>query len=247
MTVVFSAVIPRSLIVMAVDSAVTNDFGDKREYVEGAKAFWLEGVGCVTTWGERTGNRVSDFLWRQNILPQTHSVEDLADLVEEYLTQEYQPRDAGLGEVGYHVAGFDGHGTDRLYHVFYGFDRPRRADEHEPQYKRCDHSPPGNLTAFLFNGRHDLAYIVVTKLLAEVQGGGDTRYNPSTPAGVACLADFVVRFAGELTPQVGPPFLISLISPTNRRFLIHNPGFRPIADTWHSQVVPRARREEFPL
>ncbi len=247
MTVVFSAVIPRSLIVMAVDSAVTNDFGESREYVEGAKAFWLQGVGCVATWGERTGNKVGEFLFRQGISAQTHSVGDLADLVEQYLTRDYQPREAGLDEVGYHVAGFDRGGNGRLYHIFYGFDRPRREDEREPRYKRCDHSPPGAVTPFVFNGRNDLAEMVVVKLLAEIRSGGDTRYDPNTPKGVVCLADFVLRFAAELTPQVGPPFFIHLISPTNRRLLISNSGFCRLADRWNDQVAPKASQERFAL
>jgi len=53
MTVVFSGVLPRILIVMTVDSAVTKQFETHREYDTGRKAYWFSGVGCVTTWGAR--------------------------------------------------------------------------------------------------------------------------------------------------------------------------------------------------
>jgi hypothetical protein len=66
---------------MTVDSVVTDDFGDFQEYRKGQKAYSFPGVGCVATWGERTGNKVGQFLSQQAISPDTHSVTDLAELV----------------------------------------------------------------------------------------------------------------------------------------------------------------------
>lgn len=50
MTIVFSAVVPH-FVVMTVDSAVTLEFEDSREYTTGRKSYFFWGVGCVTTWG----------------------------------------------------------------------------------------------------------------------------------------------------------------------------------------------------
>src|SRR5215203_5890685 len=77
------------LIVMTADSAVTLDFEDHREYDTGTKAYPFNGIGCVTAWGERTGNRIGEFLkLRQKISSVTHSIDDLANLVNQYLTKE---------------------------------------------------------------------------------------------------------------------------------------------------------------
>ena len=84
MTLIFSSISDK-LVVMSTDSAITNQFEDHNEYVTGLKSHLFSGVGCVTTWGERVGNRIEDFLFKQNISPQRHSIKDLADLVNLYL------------------------------------------------------------------------------------------------------------------------------------------------------------------
>ena len=43
------------------------------------------------------------------------------------------------------------------------------------------------------------------------------------------LRDFVTRFAAELTPEVGPPFITYLISPRNEAVWIKNDTFCPIS------------------
>jgi hypothetical protein len=60
----------------------------------------------------------------QNISPTTHSIDDLAELVFEYLITKYQPHKERFGDLGYHVAGFDKEQRPRLYHCFWGTDRP---------------------------------------------------------------------------------------------------------------------------
>lgn len=81
---------------------------------------------------------------------------------------------------------------------------------------------------FLYNGRNDLAEVVVHTLLKQVNAGQETRFDLKTPAGLARFGDFVVRFAAELTPEVGPPFITFLISPQNEVARVKNDSFRPV-------------------
>lgn len=230
MTIVFTGLLADHLIVMTVDSAVTLDFEDSpREYDKGRKAYCFPGVGCVTTWGARDHNRVGEFLDRQEISAHSHSVNDLADLVWQYLTEHYRPRELNLDDVGYHVAGFNRDGRARLYHVFWGFDRPRPPQQTCREYKRYDHTPPAGGIQLLYNGRNDLAHVVVQTLVDEVKKGGDPRFDVRTSVGLACFGDFVARFAAELTREVGPPFLTWLISPRNQVEWIKNDKLCPVS------------------
>jgi hypothetical protein len=229
MTIVFTAVLPTDVIVMTVDSAVMLYFGNHREYEKGRKAYCFPGVGCVTTWGARDHNCIGEFLDRQEISHETHSVTDLADRVEQYLKKEYRPHELNLDDVGYHVAGFHKDGHASLYHVFWGFDRPRPRDQTSPKYDRYDHTPPPGQVAFLYNGRNDLAEVVVRTLLHQIATGTDTRFEIRTPIGLACFADFVARFAAELTPEVAAPFFTHLISQGNQVKRIKNNTFCPIS------------------
>jgi hypothetical protein len=180
MTIVFSCV-SHKLIAMTVDSTVILDFDDgHREYSTGRKAYLLDGVGCIATWGVRDGNRLGDYLQKQNISAATHSVTDLADLVYSYLTTEYRPKDRGFDDVGYHISGFDQSGNARIYHVFWGFDRPRPPDQLERRYNKNDHSPNRNNIQFVYNGRNDLAETVVITLLGQISAGNVLRFDTSS-------------------------------------------------------------------
>ena len=223
MTIAFSGASP-SLIVMTVDSAVVNDFADHREYEKGRKAYCFQGVGCVTTWGERVGNCIGLFLDGKNISSKTHSVEELADLVDQYLRNEYRPHDGDPSDVGYHVAGFNQNQEPRLYHIFWGFDRPRPANQTCRKYQKYNHSPCPDKINYLYNGRNDLADIVVNKLIDEIQSGADMRFDPRTDEGLVRLGDLIVRFAAEITKEVGKPFFTFLISRLNKIVYIENDG-----------------------
>lgn len=223
MTVIISSP-SNKLIVMTADSVITNSFASRSEYEEGTKAFRLDGVGVVTTWGERSRNKLGSFLRDQKIQPQTHSVIDLNELTWRYLIEEYRPKDYSLDEVGYHVGGFDREGQHRLFHNFWGFNRPRQPDETAPDYHKYDHSD----WKFVYNGRNDLAHAVVEKLIQEVRAGKEVRYDPETSIGIICFCDFVARFAAELTPEVGPPFSTCLIFPDNSIAVIENDSFCPV-------------------
>jgi len=236
-TIVFS-VIMQQLIVMSADSAVTLDFGDTREYREGRKSFFYPGVGCVTTWGARNGNHIGDYLEGLHISPERHTVENLASFVHEYLSREYRPDQIGLDDVGYHVAGFDRQRRPRLFHVFYGFDRPRSAEQTEREYKMYDHTPPPEDVQFLYNGRNDLAHVVVQTMFLQLASGSDSRFRLDDPVSLVCFADFVSRFGAELTPEVGPPFLTYLISPRNESARLRNDHLSPIS---HMNIITELR------
>jgi hypothetical protein len=228
MTIVFSGALP-DFVVMISDSAVTLDFGESpREYMTGRKFYCFPGVGCVTTWGARDLNQVESFLERQGISLESHSVNDLSGLVYQYLAEEYRPHELGLNDVGYHVAGFDRDGHAHLYHVFWGFDRPKPPSQDRQKYEKYEHILPPEQKALLYNGRNDLADMAVRALLKEVNRGGDIRFDLATPRGLTCFGDFVARFAAELTPEVGPPFSIHLISQRNEIARIVNKSFCPI-------------------
>jgi hypothetical protein len=227
MTIVFSLSSPE-LIVMSVDSAITLEFENSREYDSGRKSYSFPGVGCVTMWGTRDCNRIGDFLERQQISPELHTVENLAHLVYEYLIHDYRPDKLGLDDLGYHVAGFDKQRRPRLFHIFWGFDRPKSPEQKERKYNINDHTPTLNRIQLLYNGRNDLAQVVVATLLYQLDCGLESRFQLNNPASIACFADFVVRFGAELTPEVGPPFLIYLISPTNEIAIIKNTTLSPI-------------------
>jgi len=228
MTIVFSCVSDK-LIAMTVDSAVIRDFDSgNREYTTDRKAFLFDGVGCVATWGARDANRIGDYLQKQNISSVSHSVNDLADLVEAYLKEEYNPEQMRLDDVGYHVAGFDRNGCPRMNHIFWGFDRPRRAEQSKQEYKRNNHSPSSGTIQFVYNGRNDLAQMVVETLLKQTKEGNVVSFNFSQPCDLARFGDFVARFAAEVTPEVGPPFVTCLLSPSNKATIVRNNKLCPI-------------------
>lgn len=194
------------LIVMTVDSAITREFGDRREYDIQPKSFPFDGIGVVATWGELAGNTIYTHLMRAGVKPGTHTVEDLAELVNEYLRNVYRPDEIGLSDVGYHVAGFDRRKRPRLFHVFWGPDQPPPPGPPSPGYKKYDHSPAMGKIQFLYNGRNDLADLLVRTMLNQAATGRALRYDIQDKVGLIQFSEFTARFAGELTPEVGPPF-----------------------------------------
>lgn len=227
MTVVLS-IAGHDLIIMAADSAVMLDFGDTREYELGRKAYMFSGIGCVTTWGSRDGNQIGLYLGKKLDSSKGLDVSDLANLTYEYLTDVYRPSDLSFDDVGYHVSGFDSKGIPKLFHVFWGFDRPRPAEQTQRAYKIYDHSPPDNGFYFLYNGRNDLAYSVINTFLNEIASGGDTNFDLSNQTDRLCLADLTLRFSSEMTPQVSPPFIYHLINNKNQSSRIRNDELIPI-------------------
>ena len=213
---------------MTVDSAVTLDFPNRREYSTGRKAYLYPEVGCVATWGARNGNQIGRFLEQHKINSGNYSVDELKSLVYRYLTDDYRPHESNIDDVGYHIAGFDRDGRARLFHVFYGFDRPTRPGQQRREYQTYDHSPNPDSATLLYNGRNDLAEIMVLSLLDLIRMNAPTRFDLTTTNGLVRLGDFIARFAAELTPEVAPPFMIHLISPHNQARKIRNNSLCPL-------------------
>jgi hypothetical protein len=80
----------------------------------------------------------------------------------------------------------------------------------------------------LYNGRNDLAETVIHALLDEVKQATAMRFDPRTCEGLVRLGDLIVRFAAEVTQEVGPPFFTYLISPSNKAVTIKNDNVCPI-------------------
>jgi hypothetical protein len=227
MTVVFTAMTP-SFIVVSADSAVTLEFENHREYERGRKSYFYEGIGCIATWGARDHNRIGPFLDSKPVSAESHSIGDVAVLVDEYLKTEIRPDESGVGEVGYHVAGFDKNRRPHLWTIFYGFDQPRPPEQKDAKYAFYHHEPPSGGLNFHYNGRNDLADPVVRILLHQIERAKHTNFDLTKAVDLVRMADFVVRFAAEITPEVGPPFITYLVTNNNVALTINNKTRCPI-------------------
>jgi len=229
MTIVITSIAPK-LIVMTVDAAVIKDFETHREYTTGRKCYCFPGVGCVATWGERTGNKIGLFLDSQNIRSGTHSIEDLRDLVWKYLTEDYTPKEDNRGDVGFHVAGFDSNNRARFFEMAYAPESRREDSSGEKYYQKHDSSPEANSLRFSYGGRFNLAHTIVNIFFQEVRANRDIRYDYLKPDGLIKLNDFVARLSSELTKEVGPPFITYLVASENKIERLQNTAFCPIED-----------------
>jgi len=227
MTIVLSIASPL-VIVMTADSAITLDFENSREYSTGRKAFFITGVGCITTWGARDHNNIGPYLDSKNISRETHSITDFADIVYEYLTHEYRPDQLGLDDVGYHVAGFDLEFAPHLWHIYYGFERPKPTTQTEREYVKRNHSPRPGEAYILFNGRNDLAYPLIGTFITQLQTTRDLKIDLRDPVDIAYFGDYIARFASEITPEVGPPFITYLIGANNNSVKIFHQDLIPL-------------------
>jgi hypothetical protein len=212
MTIVVSVGLP-SFVVMANDSAILREFENgRREYVTGKKWWAKPGIGVVTMWGARDGNTLISHLEKRSLERGTHFVDDLAEAVLNYLVTDFSPAKHAIGDTGYHIGGFDRDGHARLFHAFWNTEGSPGAFESLGAYSLQDQSPTTNVARFIYNGRNDLADKVISGLIAELRRGAPVRFG-RTPPEIARLCHFILRFAAELTPEVGPPFCIHLLSP----------------------------------
>jgi hypothetical protein len=225
MTMVVTSVAPK-LIVMTVDSAVANDFESHREYGIGRKIHCFDGVGCVATWGERTGNQIGTFL--DSKVQDTTSTEDMSRLVHSYLVEEYRPKEYERGDVGFHIAGFDRNHRARFFEAGYLPESREEDSSGERVYQYYDSSPGPNTLRYCYGGRFSLAHTLVTAFLKEAQADRDMRYNRLKPSGLVQFNDFVSRFAAEITKEVGPPFYTCLINQQNKIVKISNTTLCPL-------------------
>jgi hypothetical protein len=215
-----------------------------------------DGVCIVTLWGEFIDHsqKVFRYLDTLNINPNAWTVDKVvdkvADKVFDFLQTSFKPHelladengqhpvgDAFQSHTGYHVCGFSSSGDPKCYNVFWGTDIPPKSATQPPKYesypKPYEHQPFINPTDpnpvdYVFTGRNDLARIVIRTFLDELRGRQDTRYDSRTTRGKVQLADLVLRFASEITPQVGPPFHIGVIQPNNSMREIINRTWSPL-------------------
>ena len=179
----------------------------------------------------------------QEVAPETHSVEDLRDLVSEYLRSEYRPGDHGLGEVGFHITGYDRTNRPRFFYEVWGWHRPLKETQTQPEYISGGYDLKGEEVRMVYNGRSEIAERVINALIEEIGAHpGEVLLWPDRPHDLTRLGDLIARFASELTPEVGPPFTTYLISRTNQVEYIRNQDRCPIA---LDEVEDRLKRMGF--
>ncbi len=187
------------------------------EYASMTKVFPVPGVGCITLWGEVTRAEDGFPYFLQGHLSQVRTIEDSRTLVDHYLRHDLRA-DEGGEDVGFHIGGFMPGGIPKLYHVFYGWDRPRPEGQ-APDYRSYDHSD----FLALYNGRNDFVDPIM-KLLVELQEQVGVPIFEDDPVQRIALADFVTRYISRFTPEVGGEICTVLIEPNNVIISICNPG-----------------------
>ncbi len=234
MTIVFSGGTDTYLI-LANDSAVVHEFSDGHtEYTTGRKFFAQDGIGVVTMWGARDGNRLISHLDALALSPASHDIEDLAHAVLRYLTENYAPHKDGIGDTGYHVGGFTRDGKCRLYHIFWNVAGSGNAQTNWGAYTMEHHHLPPGAIGFLYNGRHDVVSRLMQCLVEEMNQGKPTSFS-FTATGICRLAHFVLRASSELTREVAPAFLVHILSP-DRRYITHQ--LDPVAPSTDDTFAP---------
>ena len=219
MTVAVSIALP-DLIVMTIDGAETSTFQDGHQEFkyDVAKSRQVPGVGCVTMWGARVGDRLLDKL---RTCSNIGSIDQLQQVVWRYLSEEYKPDVHDLGETGYHVAGYDHLHHPRLWHITWSLDLPRKNSETHPSYKCIDHSyRDDNKIHILYNGKCELVQVVIRRIQQDPLG--KLLYDPNRPVSRVQFCHAVARYVARGTPEVGPAFTTYLISPDNEIQVIRN-------------------------
>lgn len=200
---------------MSVDSAVTNYF-DPREYETGKKVYEFQGIGCVAAWGTRFG-KFGQYLHDAKIKKGSHTLTDISSLVKQFLTEEIRPHEKDIGDIGYQISGFGADGDPQFHQLAWTYQNriPKKGEKRE----YIDYTPEHELDkshTFSYDGKFDTANNLVNAYIDELKSDSEVRYDRSSSVGVIEINDFVVRFVGELTKEVGPPFYHLLISPDNR-------------------------------
>jgi hypothetical protein len=182
------------------------------EFTSTQKIFPIPGIGCISMWGDITRSEKSFPNYLSKHLPGLKDVDDLRILVDNYLHYELQAHLDGE-DIGFHVGGFALDQKPRLYHVFYGLDRPFiHGQKHD--YRAYAHQ---DLLA-LYNGRNDLVAPIM-RLLIDLQEQVGIAIFDNDPAKRLILADFVTRYIAQFTPDVGGQIHSALIMPKN--FILH--------------------------
>lgn len=225
-------------IVAACDSAVKEEVeGGGVSYTTGRKSFPIPGTGIITTWGARDGNDVGSII---SELPGKPSIGQVAERVYDYLQHRYNPQAGGRADVGYHIAGF-ANGQPRIYHAFWNAPTDDSLTNGRYSFQEIP-AHPGFFA--LYNGRHDLAAAVFDSLALELRRGQRPRFAINNAPGIVALAHFILRFAGELSADVGPPFLAHVVSPDNQLTSTRLPDWQPILEEDNQRLISFLRRVE---
>ncbi len=202
MTMVITAA-TENFLVMVNDSAVVNDFSDNhKEYETGVKRYVLDGVGCVSMWGERCGNRLVKHLTESNLNTE-NSIQELAIEVNRYLTEEYRPHEEPLSDTGYHVGGLDQDNRPSIYHVFWNVSAGQGPAAQLGSYSFQHYRPEKPF--ILHNGRNELVNLVISALNIELRRNALTKFPFNIPK-LCHFAHFCMRFGAEITDDIAPPF-----------------------------------------
>ncbi len=212
MTILFAS-ISSSFIAVTADSAITRYFEDHREYDRGKKIESYEGLGVVATWGERTGNKIFQYLSENISVPSKLKIEDLAGMVDDYLRSKYQPHKDQLSRVGYYVLGYDEDLNPKFFGILWAEQTRHPASSADRRYHCYDNSPGPGAIRFSYDGRFNLVHSLLGLYLEELNSGSDVKFDLSDPIDRIRLHDFVIRFASEITPEVDAPFITKVITP----------------------------------
>jgi hypothetical protein len=210
----------KDFITITADRAVTESNGSSARFVSGTKVGVLPNAGLIAHWGERY---LSDIFRWFHLPPDLADIDEALNLVDAYIKKvAAEQHESPTGEMGFHVAGFDSEGQPHLHHICWSVPLPN-AGNGMPTCQNNDHSPtPEMPIQLLYNGRNDIAQLVIDLLLSEMRNGNSGRFNLKTPNDLVHLGDFIARFASELTKEVGLPLTTYLLAPDNHFEVIHN-------------------------
>jgi hypothetical protein len=219
MTVLLSLPHPKMIIMVADSRKITRrtpvDFnlqpiGDS--YTETGtmlKVFPVPGIGCATLWGDVTKVEKGFPEYLRLKRDDIQTVEDFRGLVETYLRDELKADQDGE-DVGFHIGGFMPDGISKLFHVFWGLDRPY-IEGQSPDYRSYFSSD----ALALYNGRNDFVEPIIKLLVALQEQVGISIFDDD-PVQRIIVADFVTRYISQFTGDVGGDIHTVLITPQNK-------------------------------
>ena len=192
-------------------------------------------IDLLTMWRARDGNNLVTHLTSLGLAGNTHTVEDLAFLVNRYLLDDYAPHRHSFADTGFHIGGFSSLGEPRLYHTFWNVPGSAAGEGTKGTYTLQQQHPIPEVR-FLYNGRNDLVNTVLGALINEIRAGKPVKF-PFDALGMLKFAQFVLRFGAELTPEVSPPFVFHLLTPNRKVVMRSAQGLNPLSDAELASMV----------
>jgi hypothetical protein len=188
----------------------------------------------LSTWGARDGNQISRVLDELDPVGKKLRIPDVADAVNRYLKDTYRPHERGSDPVGFHVAGFVGPDVPKVYHAYWDPNAPETKDSAGYGFEERD---PGRDGLFiLWNGRGDLVEQVLVAINGERQKKTPMPLKLDSAAGMVQLGHLALRFAREVSFDVGPPFIAHIVTPSNEIHSATLPEWVPLNDPATAEV-----------